>query len=117
MDKQCFKLYLFLIILSYTIYSQEIVWEIEQSDNSAQGMALYPNQYQDYIKNDFGFENGFFLIGFHKTIEHWPYVLPHPKDGWAGTGTTSGTRSHFQKIDFELPALDSINKPLWTRSP
>jgi len=114
MGKQRFILYLFLITLPYTIYSQEIVWEIEQSDNSAQGMALYPNQYQNYIKNNFGTEDSFFLIGFHETIKHWPYVIPGPKNRWAGTGTTSGIRSHFQKIDFELPALNSRNKfQLW----
>ena len=97
-------LYFFLFFFfSLTIKSQhKIVWEIGQSDDTAKGFALYPDKYKDYIKNDFGFEDRFFLIGFHDTETDFPYVLPGPKNGWAGTGTTSGIRSHFQKINFEL---------------
>jgi len=115
MSKKIFLLFLFTLITSIYMQGQENpVWKIGQSDNTAQGMALYPNHYKDFIKNDFGFEDRFFLIGFHDTELNFPYILPGPKNGWAGTGTTSGIRSHFQKIDFELPSLKKKNKfQLW----
>ena len=98
--------FLLFFLVSLTIQSQEdLVWKIGNSDNTAKGMALNPGQYKAYIKNDFGFEDSFFLIGFHEAEKKFSYVLPGPKNGWAGTGVTSGIRSHFQKIDFELPHI------------
>ncbi len=101
-----FQFLIAFLLFTLTAFSQiNTVWEIGKSDNSAQGMALYPDQYKNYIKNDFGFEDRFFLIGFHDPEKDCPYVLPGPENGWAGTGTTSGIRSHVQKIDFELSAF------------
>jgi len=114
MLKQNLLLFISMLIISISVSSQEnIVWEIGQSDNTAKGMALYPDLYKDYIKNDFGFEDQFFLIGYHDVQKDFPYVLPGPKNGWAGTGVTSGIRSHFQKIDFELPPLNNNKFHLW----
>ncbi len=115
MPKKYFLFFISTLILSIYVQGQgNTVWSIGLSDNLAQGMALYPDHYKDYIKNDFGFEDRFFLIGFHDATKNFPYVLPGPKNGWAGTGTTSGIRSHFQKIDFELSPLKIKNKfQLW----
>ena len=101
-----FLLFISILTLSISVQGQEkTIWEIGSSDNSAIEMALSPDQYKAYIKNDFGFEDSFFLIGFHEAEKKFSYVLPGPKNGWAGTGVTSGIRSHFQKIDFELPLI------------
>ncbi len=104
-------LLLFLSLLTAGSYAQKnTVWEIGKSDNSSHDMALFPDHYNDFIKNDFGFEDGFFLIGYHKTKIDWPYILPGPANGWGGTGVTSGIRSHFLRIDFFLPPAQKQNK-------
>lgn len=110
MNIQYILLVFSLLITVVFSYSQNnTVWEIGKSDNSAQGMALYPNKYDHFVENDFGFEDGFFLIGFHSTEKEWPYVLPGPENSWAGTGNTSGIRSHTLKINFELPEVKKKN--------
>ncbi len=95
------------ICINFFSYGQDqSVWEIGLSDNSAQGMALYPNSYRDFVKMDFGFEDNFFLLGHHEVKNFWPYIIPGPKDTWGGTWSTSGIRSHILKIDFELTDMD-----------
>jgi len=99
--------FLLMLIISISVNGQDnTVWKIGKSDNSAKGMALYPNQFKKYVQHDFGFESQFFLIGFHQATEKFSYALPGPKNGWAGTGVTSGIRSHFQKIHFLLPRFN-----------
>jgi len=107
--------YLLLFIvgtsINFFIYGQsQTVWEIGLSDNSGEGMALYPNRYQEFVKMDFGFEDNFFLIGHHEVKDNWPYIIPGPKDTWGGTWSTSGIRSHILKIDFELNKVDQTSK-------
>ena len=103
---------LFLLSLSINFLisgQQDVVWEIGASDNSGHGMALYPDTYKDFVEMDFGFEDKFFLIGHHKGLKDWPFILPGPKDTWGGTWSTSGIRSHILNIDFELSDLNNNN--------
>lgn len=95
---------LVMFISSYGSAAEEahVLWEIGKKDHSPKGMALAPEGYQQFIKNDFGFEDRFFLVGQSDVTAEWPYVLPGPATKWGGTGPTAGIRSHVLNIDFEL---------------
>ncbi len=94
----------FLLAATQNLEIHEIgkIWEIGNKDGTASGMALAPDQYEKFIEQDFGFEDRFFLIGHSDPATDWPYILPGPANGWAGTGPTAGIRSHILHIDFEL---------------
>ncbi|WP_208112363.1 GH92 family glycosyl hydrolase [Pedobacter metabolipauper] len=83
----------------------KVIWEIGTADNSGSGMALAPAGYKQFLDHDFGWEDRFFLIGTSKAEKDWSYVLPGPKDGWGGTGHTSGLRTHNANILFALANL------------
>lgn len=113
----CINLFYGLILLVFLIkvpaFGQQIThWKIGEKDNSSKGMALSSGNFNEFIKNDFGFEDRYFLIGKSKANSDWPYVLPGPVNGWGGTGTTSGIRSHFLNIYFELENVSVKDK--WT---
>ncbi len=111
MIKYYIPLFFALISINFIINGQEnSVWEIGASDNSGHGMALYPNDYKQFVKLDFGFEDNFFLVGHHDVKIDWPYIIPGPKDTWGGTWSTSGIRSHVLNIDFELTDLNDNNE-------
>lgn len=82
--------------------AQSLIWQIGNADNKPDGMALAPSGYKQFLDNDFGWEDRYFLIGHSKVEKDWPYVLPGPKDGWGGTGGTSGLRTHNANILFGL---------------
>ncbi|MEH6305397.1 GH92 family glycosyl hydrolase [Olivibacter sp. CPCC 100613] len=101
---------LLIVLTSINGYAKEdlkVLWEIGQSDQSPQGMALAPDQYEQFIAQDFGFEDRFFLIGYSDANKEWPYVLPGPATKWGGTGPTAGIRSHVLSIDFELEHVEN----------
>jgi len=85
--------------------SPEIIWQIGDADNSAMEFALAPDNYEEFLDNDFGWEDKFFLIGFSDEKEDWPYVLPGPSDQWGGTWGTAGWRSHTLNILFGIDKL------------
>jgi len=97
----------FLLIILSAFATTDIapaatIWQIGKADNSAAEFALAPNQYAQFIENDFGWEDRFYLIGSSSEKEDWPYVLPGPSDKWGGTWGTSGWRSHTLNILFDL---------------
>ncbi len=99
-----------LIIGAQTLFAQvnnstKTLWKIGQSDSSASEFALAPSGYKDFIKKDFGWEDGFYLIGSSTPGEDWPYVLPGPKDGWAGSGGHAGYRAAVLNILFGMDKL------------
>ncbi len=68
MNKRYHLLIFHLIAIIFLGFSQnKTIWQIGESDNSAIGMAMSPNKYKQFVANDFGYEDGFFLIGFHNT--------------------------------------------------
>src|SRR3546814_4095359 len=92
-----------LILLASPVFSQrQILWKMGENDGSPQGMALQPHDYARFVEFDFGYEDRFFLAGYSKTTEEWPYVLPGTADSWGGTGPTSGIRSHFLNVYFDI---------------
>ncbi|MDR1723970.1 MAG: hypothetical protein LBR84_08570, partial [Tannerella sp.] len=73
--------YLFLwltILLGYSCNTQEnkILWQIGTPDNKASEFALAPDKYQDFLENDFGWEDRFYLIGKSSPETDFPYILP-----------------------------------------
>ncbi len=82
-----------------------IVWQIGKSDNSAGEFALAPDGFSRFLEEDFGWEDGFFLVGHSAESKDWPYVLPGPSDNWGGTSGTAGWRSHTLNILFSLDSL------------
>ncbi|WP_419802400.1 GH92 family glycosyl hydrolase [Mucilaginibacter sp.] len=95
----------FWMLCSVSFGQQKVVWEIGKSDNSNADMALSPKNYTDFLKKDFGWEDRYFLIGYSNPKTDWPYILPGPKDNWAGTGQNSGIRSQVLNILFGIKAL------------
>lgn len=95
---------IFFIIISANISARRssIIWQIGIQDKSAGEFALAPDKYKEYIDNDFGWEDRYFLIG-ESSVEHdFPYVLPGPADKWSGFEGLSVARSCFQNIYFEI---------------
>jgi len=93
------------IIIQSCNIENKIIWQIGESDNSSAEFSLAPNEYDQFVEKDFGWEDGFFLIGSSTLKEDWPYVLPGPNDQWGGTGPTSGWRSHTLNILFSFDKL------------
>ncbi|TLV03909.1 GH92 family glycosyl hydrolase [Dyadobacter luticola] len=85
---------------------QKVLWKIGEADNAPTGMALAPGEFKRFLEKDFGYEDNFFLVGRSEAQKDWPYVIPGPVNGWGGTGGTSGIRSHFLTVLFDIK-----NKP------
>lgn len=84
---------------------EQTVWQIGAADNSTSGFALAPGNYKQFLANDFGYEDRFFLIGRSVTDSDFSYVLPGPADEWGGTWSTSGWRTHDTNILFGIDEL------------
>ncbi|HET8735010.1 MAG TPA: GH92 family glycosyl hydrolase [Pricia sp.] len=93
--------FLFSILTAFA-FGQKTVWEIGKSDNSASEFALAPSDYGQFLKNDFGWEDRFFALGFSKTEKDFPYVLPGTVDYWGGTSGLAGIRPHELNLLFAL---------------
>ncbi|HLR32088.1 MAG TPA: polysaccharide lyase family protein, partial [Fodinibius sp.] len=99
---------LFIVFANTSVsYSQvqagsNILFKIGDADDRSVWMALAPDSYEDFLKNDFGWEDRYFLAGHSNTETDWPYVLPGPEDHWGGTWSTSGIRSHTLNILFGM---------------
>jgi predicted alpha-1,2-mannosidase len=78
------------------------IWQIGEADNSCNEFALAPNNYANFIENDFGWEDKFYLIGTSTEKMDFPYVLPGPANEWGGTWSTSGWRTHTLNILFGI---------------
>ena len=105
-----FRNYITLLIALLTVSplsADEVVWQIGNADNSAAELCLGEGNYNTFLENDFGFEDRFFVIGHSEAKRHFAYVLPGPKDQWAGTGIASGWRTHDANILFTLKRVGS----------
>lgn len=95
-----------LVIASCTTPEKgQQVWNIGVADTSAVDLALGPDRYKDFLANDFGFEDRYYLVGKSNAKESFPYVLPGPADQWGGTWSTAGLRTHESNILFGLDKL------------
>jgi predicted alpha-1,2-mannosidase len=94
-----------LLAGGFSFAQTKVIWEIGKADNQSSGMALSPTGYKKFLEHDFGWEDRYFIVGYSKEEKDFPYVLPGPKDKWGGTAPTSGIRSHFINILFQLDKL------------
>lgn len=78
------------------------LWNIGEADGTPAGFALAPERFRDFIENDFGYEDKYFLVGHSSVEKDFAYVLPGPVDTWGGTWPTSGWRTHFSNILFDM---------------
>lgn len=92
----------FFLINSFAFGQETTIWKIGESDDRGSDMALSEKDYKRFLEYDFGYEDRLFLIGKSDIQKEWPYVLPGPRNGWGGTATLSGIRSHFLTAGFEL---------------
>lgn len=97
----CF-VFLLLSFFIEQVNAQRTIWKIGTADNSSNEFALAPNKFKDFIVNDFGYEDRFFLVGYSKEKKDFPYVIPGPVDTWGGTWPTSGWRTNQVNILFGL---------------
>lgn len=88
------------ILLGSCTPKSRIIWQIGENNNSGSEFALAPNGYQEYIANDFGWEDKFYLIGTSDPQKDWPYIIPGISDTWGGTWGTAGWRSSTLNILF-----------------
>lgn len=91
--------------LSCTSPEQQTVWNIGTADGSTTDLALGPDGYKQFLANDFGFEDRYFLIGKDEAKVSFPYILPGPADEWGGTWSTAGWRTHDIHILFGIDRL------------
>jgi predicted alpha-1,2-mannosidase len=87
--------------------AQTTIWSIGEKNNSPDELALAPDNYKDFLKYDFGWEDKFYIIGKSIPEKDFPYILPGPQDAWGGSGGVAGLRTHVLNILFgmnEAPA-------------
>lgn len=96
---------LFLGVFGSIQAQEELIWKIGENNNSASEFALAPNGYEEYIANDFGWEDTYFLIGTSDEKYDWPYIIPGTSDTWGGTWGTSGWRSSTLTILFGVEQM------------
>ncbi len=117
MSKRIVKCKALILLLSASLVWQScsventVIWKIGENDNAASEFALAPNGYTEYIANDFGWEDKYFLVGTSKVDKDWPYIIPGTSDTWGGTWGTSGWRSSTLNILFGIDKLP--NKGNW----
>lgn len=97
--------YIILFLYANTVaqsHSQQVVWSIGQADESAAEFALAPNGYAEFAPKGFGGANRYYVVGKSNPTNDWPYVLPGPKDRFAGYGYWAGRALHQLPAYFEL---------------
>ena len=111
MKRISLSLLTFLFLLSGLCAAPtKTVWQIGEKNHSASELALSPDKYKEFLANDFGWEDRFYIIGLSSPQKDFPYVLPGPADHWGGTSYTAGIRTHVLNILFgmkEVPETDS----------
>jgi len=96
---------LFALVFTSCTTKTTTIWQIGANNNSGDDFALSPKGYEDFIANDFGWEDKYFLIGHSNAQEDWPYIIPGTSDTWGGTWGTSGWRSSTLNIIFGVDKL------------
>ena len=81
------------------------IWNIGVSDSSSSEFALSPNAYKNFVPNGFGGANRYYVVGESSPNKDFPYVLPGPKDGFAGYGYWAGLALNKLPIYFEIDKL------------
>ena len=105
---------LMMLVQTVLCAGQHVIWKIGESDDSTGEFALAPDGYEDFIREDFGFEDRYFLVGHSDEKKDFPYVLPGPDDKWAGSSHISGCRTQVLNILFALESLGEEEQAMLT---
>jgi hypothetical protein len=62
-DRIALLLFVFVLASCRDESHIQVIWQIGASDGRADEFALSPDDYQDFLKRDFGWEDRFYLIG------------------------------------------------------
>ncbi len=82
-------LWLVCALVTMTVQAENTIWQIGRADHSAAEFSLAPSHYQDHTTR---FPAGcYYEIGASQPSDDWSYVLPGPRDGWAGSSAHSAT--------------------------
>lgn len=95
------------LLVSNSVFAIEKIWSIGEHDGKANEFALAPDGFKDFLANDFGYEDKFFMIGKSVVEKDFPYILPGPVDVWGGTWPTAGWRTHQVNLLFGIDKLSS----------
>lgn len=68
-----------VLLGTLTAYSQNIVWQIGNKDQSGKEFRFYKDDYRSYINDTYLYEVG------KNHAKDFPYFLPGPGDTWAGS--------------------------------
>jgi len=79
-----------------------VVWQVGVKDGTGNEFALAPTGYAEFLKQDFGWEDKFFLVGHSDPKKDIPYVLPGIVDSWAGSGAPAGDRAQQVNLLFDV---------------
>ena len=107
--KLAFICFAALLMNSCNSSEPKTIWQIGIQDGSASELALAPDKYKDFLANDFGWEDRFFLVGKSAAEKDFPYILPGPDDRWGGTSNTAGIRTHVLNILFRMKSESRNN--------
>ncbi len=105
LSHQFFNAYLMLFLcttITAQSPSQQVIWHIGQSDRSYSEFALAPNGYAEFAPEGFGGTNRYYVVGKSNPGNDWPFILPGPKDDFAGYGYWAGRALHQLPIYFVL---------------
>lgn len=64
------------LLFSACTTENQVIRQIGESDNNASEFALAPDDYQQYIASDFGWEDKFFVIGELRCVKRKPVTTP-----------------------------------------
>ena len=110
--KRLFKLFLLPVLAVFISFqvaaqqeNQKVIWEIGTTNNSCSEFALSPNNYKDFVPEGFGGANKYYVVGESSSEKDFPYLLPGPKDGFAGYGYWSGLALSKLPLFFEISKL------------
>lgn len=87
MLKGILLVFVFLVGVAQANAQLKTLWSLGESNDESSEFALAPDGYGDFLKNDFGWEDRFFVVGFSKLQSDFPYVLPGSADYWGGTSS------------------------------
>ena len=71
------SLFTFLFLLSGLCAAPtKTVWQIGEKNHSASELALSPDKYKEFLANDFGWEDRFYIIGLSSPQKDFPNFNP-----------------------------------------
>ena len=95
----------FFSVLKAQKSNLKLIWQIGKPDNSFAEFALAPNSYKEFIPQGFGGAHRYYIIKESGSSKDFPYVLPGPKDNFAGYGYWSGLALNRLPVYFEILKL------------